>query len=103
MRLSIEHRHPLEGALAAYEEGLEMRRRLAGADPKNAGWQRDVSFTLTKLAEINSTAGRRDVALLFAEESLAIDERLAALDPSNAVWQNDVRVSRALVARLRSR
>jgi hypothetical protein len=36
----------LEAALAAYEEGLTVARRLAAADPQNAGWQRDLSFSL---------------------------------------------------------
>jgi hypothetical protein len=31
------------GALQAYGESLEIRRRLAAADPGNAGWARDVS------------------------------------------------------------
>ena len=30
----------LAGALAAYRESLQARRRLAEADPSNAGWQR---------------------------------------------------------------
>ncbi len=36
------------GALAAYEESLAIRRKLAAADAGNAGWQRDVSVSLDK-------------------------------------------------------
>ena len=31
--------------LAAYRESLQVRRRLAEADPSNAGWQRDLSVS----------------------------------------------------------
>jgi hypothetical protein len=58
-------------------------RRLAEADPSNAGWQRDLSFSLTRLAEFHEQRHDRTAALPYAEESLRIDERLAALDPSN--------------------
>ena len=78
-----------------------MRRRLAAADPSNAGWQRDLSLSLTLMAEVHEKKGERIEALRLAQESLTIDERLAALDPSNAMWQKDVVISRRLVARLR--
>ena len=91
----------LAGAQAAYGKTLEVRRRLAEADPSNAGWQRDLSLSLTRLARVHERRGERAEALRFAEESLTIDEHLAALDRSNAIWQRDVAVSRALVTRLR--
>ncbi len=91
----------LAGALAAYRESLAVRRRLAEADPSNAGWQRDLSFSLTRLAEIHEQMGDRTAALPYAEESLSIDERLATLDRSNVTWQRDLAASRSLVARLR--
>jgi tetratricopeptide (TPR) repeat protein len=91
----------LGGALAAYRESLEVSRRLAQADASNAGWQRDLSFSLTRMAEFHEQRGDRAEAMRFAEESLVINERLAALDRTNATWQQDVKVSRALVARLR--
>ena len=85
----------------AYMESLALRRRLAEADPSNAGWQRDLSVTLTRLAQLHEQQGDRAGALPLAEESLSICERLAALDQSNVTWQNDLAFSRALVARLR--
>ena len=91
----------LAGALASYRESLAVMRRLAEADPSNAGWQRDLSFSLTRLAETYEQQGNRPAALALANEGLAIDERLAALDPTNVGWQNDVAVSRSLVDRLR--
>jgi hypothetical protein len=91
----------LAGAQAAFRESLVVRRRLAEADPSNAGWQRDLSFVLTNLAEFYDQHGPRTEALPLAEESLSIDERLAALDPSNVTWQHDVAVSKTQVTRLR--
>ena len=85
-----------------YSDGRDIRVKLAQSDPSNAQWQRDLSYSLTKLSELAELSGRRDQALEYAEESLAIDERLAALDQSNVIWQKDVRVSRDMVARLRS-
>ena len=87
-------------ALAEYRESLEVRRRLAEADPSNAGWQRDLSYSLTVMAQWHEH-GDRAAALSYAEESLRIDERLASLDPTSVIWQRDVAVSRALVNRLR--
>jgi hypothetical protein len=89
------------GAKESWERCLGVRRRLAVSDPSNTGWQRDLSFSLTKMAQVNNQNGDRGQALRFAEESLNIDERLAALDPTNATWQKDVKISRALVAHLR--
>jgi len=87
-------------ALASYGQSLEVSRRLAEADPSNAGWQRDLSLSLTRIAQVHERNGNHSEALRLAEESLAIDERLAALDRSNVMWQKDVAVSRALVRRL---
>ena len=91
----------LAGALAAYRESLEVRRLLAEADPSNAGWQRDLSFGLARVALFHERQGDVRDTLLLAEESLTIDEHLAALDPSNVTWQEDVARIRALVTRLR--
>ena len=81
------------GALSAYEESLAVRRKLAAADPGNAGWQRDVSASLVKVGDVRLAAGDRAGALAAYEESLAIRRKLAASDPGNAGWQRDVSVS----------
>ena len=91
----------LAGAQAAFQRSLEIRRRLADTDPSNAGWQRDLSFSFTNIAQLHEQTGNRNEALRLAQESLEIDERLAALDPINATWRRDVEISRALVPRLR--
>ena len=77
-----------------------MSQRLAQADPSNAGWQRDVSYSLTLLAELYDETGKQAKALEFAQKSLAISERLALLDRSNATSKEYADLIRALVARL---
>ena len=48
----------LSGALQAYGESLTVRRRLGEADPSNAGWQRDLSYSLTVVAQIHKQQAR---------------------------------------------
>ncbi|MDG1208297.1 MAG: tetratricopeptide repeat protein, partial [Paracoccaceae bacterium] len=62
-------------------------------DPGNAGWARDVSFSLNNVGNIRVAAGDRDGALAAYEESLAIFRDLSARDPGNARWARDVSVS----------
>src|SRR5262249_11914846 len=81
------------GALSAYEESLVIRRRLAAADPGNAGWQRDVSTSLNLGADLRRAAGDRAGALAAYEEGLAIRRKLASSDPDNTEWQRDLSVS----------
>ena len=90
MRLAAGDR---AGALAAYEESLAIRRKLAASDPGNAGWQRDLSVSLNKVGDVRLAAGDRAGALSAYEESLAIRRKLAASDPGNAGWQRDLSVS----------
>jgi hypothetical protein len=73
--------------------GLAIMRKLAAADPGNAGWQRDVSVSLDNVGNVRRAAGDRAGALSAHEESLAIRRKLAAADPGNAGWQRDVSVS----------
>ena len=91
----------LAGVVRRTGNRWRLKRRLASSDPSNAGWQRDLSVILTRLAEYHEQQGEGAAALSLAQESLSIDERLFALDPTNVTWQNDVAVSRTLVARLR--
>ena len=76
-------------------------RKLAAADPGNAGWQRDVSVSLDKVGDVRLAAGDRAGALAAYEESLAIRRKLAAADPGNAGWQRDVSVSLSKVGDVR--
>ena len=90
-------------ALAAYEEGLEIRRRLAATDPGNTGWQRDVSVSLDRIGDLRLRAGETAAALAAYEEGLEIARTLAATDPGNTGWQRDVSVSLDRIGDLRLR
>ena len=78
------------GALAAFEESLGVRRKLAMADPGNAEWQGDLALTLDLVGNVRSIEGDRNAALQGHEESLAIRRKLAAVDPDNVRWQYEI-------------
>jgi hypothetical protein len=63
-----------------------IRAKLAATDPSNAQWQRDLSISLTALANTSAQRERHDEALDHALASLEIDERLVVLDPTNVSW-----------------
>ena len=67
--------------------------RLAKADPGNAGWQRDLSVSHTKIGDVLAAQGNLPAALEAYTASLAIADRLAKADPGNAGWQRDLSVS----------
>jgi hypothetical protein len=60
-------------ALAAYQDGLAIARKLAASDTGNAGWQTDLAFCLAKVSTV-SDPPRTRAALT---EALAIAETLA--------------------------
>ncbi len=72
--------------------------RLAKADPKNAGWQRDLSVSYNKVGGVLVAQGNLPEALKSYQGSLAIRDRLAKADPGNAGWQRDLSVSYAKLA-----
>ena len=83
----------LAAALDAYKASLAMPRRLAKADPGNAGWQRDLSRVAQQDRRRAARPGQSAAALEGYNASLAIAERLAKADPGNAGWQRDLSVS----------
>jgi tetratricopeptide (TPR) repeat protein len=83
----------LTAALAAYRASLEIRARLAAADPGNALWQRDLSVSHDRIGDVLSAQGDLTAALAAYRASLEIRARLAAADPGNAGWQRDLWVS----------
>ena len=93
----------LPAAARLFGECNKILERLAASDPDNAGWQRDLSYSCTVIAEVFMKQERWSEALPLLERSLEIDERLAISDPSNVTWQNDARVSRRLVAQVRAK
>jgi hypothetical protein len=80
----------LSEARAAYQAGLDIRVRLAAADPANTQWQRDLSVSHERLGEVAAAAGELARARAAYQASLDIAVRLAAADPANAQWQSDL-------------
>ena len=83
----------LAGALASYGKSLEVRRRLAEADPSNAGWQRDLSVSQERIGNVQRAQGDLAGARASYGKSLEVTRRLAEADPSNAGWQRGLSVS----------
>ena len=79
-------RHPLsevgrrEDALAPAEEAVQIRRRLAQANP--AAYEPDLARSLNNLGTCYSEVGRREDALAPAEEAAQIYRRLAQANPA---------------------
>lgn len=91
------------GALAAYEEALAIRRRLAAsstparadasAGTSKEDWERGVSVSLGKICDVKRDGGDRPGALSACEEELAIARRLANTDQGNTDWQRDIAIA----------
>jgi hypothetical protein len=80
----------LADALASYRSSLAIRERLAKADPGNAGWQRDVAVSHSKLATIHRREGNVANALAALRAGRAIAAALVARAPDHAQWKNDL-------------
>ncbi|OYQ22359.1 hypothetical protein [Elstera cyanobacteriorum] len=67
-------------AVALYQEGLAIRRKLVAQEPGSTAFQRDLSISLNKIGD---TLGRSDPvqALALYQEGLAIHRKLAAQEP----------------------
>ena len=81
------------GNLAAYEECLAIRRRLAKVDPRNTQWQHDQAFILDQIGNEYRNAGMKRQAIEAYEGSLAVWHHLANIDPQNPQRQLDVAIS----------
>jgi tetratricopeptide (TPR) repeat protein len=74
----------LPEALRSYRDSLAIRDRLAKADPSNAGWQRDLSISLGRVAEILLKLGQKVEARTLAERALAQRRSAIALMPDDS-------------------
>ncbi|MBI5424986.1 MAG: toll/interleukin-1 receptor domain-containing protein [Opitutae bacterium] len=93
-------------ALEYYEQSLAVLERLAEANPQSAQAQRDVSVSLSKLADYlarRGQAGDGEKALGYYERELAICERLAEANAQSAEAQRDLKVSLERLAGLEGR
>jgi tetratricopeptide (TPR) repeat protein len=88
----------LEEPLKLFRNSLEIRERLAKADPGDTHRQRGLSMSYKKVGAVLAEQGNLAEARAFFRDSLAIAERLANAEPSSkAQW--DVVASHWLLAR----
>ncbi len=83
----------LEGALQAYQDGLEIARQLEQQAPRNAAVQRDLSVSFSRIGNVQLARGDLDGALQAYQHSHAILVELAAQNPGNAQRQRDLWVA----------
>jgi tetratricopeptide (TPR) repeat protein len=76
-----------------YEQALDIRSRLARAEPDRADHQRDLSVSLNKLADLHLALGDGPEARRLYEQALDIRSRLARAEPDRADHQRDLSVS----------
>ncbi len=80
-----------DGALAALEESLAIRRKLPQTDLTK--YQIDVAENLETIGDLKLAAGDKDGALTFYEEMLSLDRTMVANDEANAQWQRNMSIS----------
>jgi len=87
-----KQRGDLAGALKSYQDGLAIADPLAKSDPRNAGWQHNLSVSFSRIGNAQVAQGDLADTLTSYNDGLAIAEHLAKSDPGNAVWQRDLSV-----------
>jgi hypothetical protein len=92
----------LAAARAAHQASLDIRVRLAAADPANTSWQRDLSVSHNRLGDVAAAAGDLAAARDHYQAGLDIAARLAAADPANTQWQRDLAFVRNRIADLKA-
>jgi tetratricopeptide (TPR) repeat protein len=80
-------------AVQRYRRLVDTFTRLARAEPGRADYQRDLSVSYNKLADLNAALGQGEQALTLYQQSLDIAERLARAEPGRADYQRDLSVS----------
>jgi tetratricopeptide (TPR) repeat protein len=80
-------------ALAAYQDNLAIRLRLAERDPDNVEVQRSLAINFDKVGDVLVALGKDADALAAYQNGLAPRQKLAASRPGNAEWQRDLSVS----------
>ncbi|HZP48196.1 MAG TPA: protein kinase [Vicinamibacterales bacterium] len=80
-----------DGALRNYERALDLRRRLAAADPGNAGYQHSVAGVLVRMGPIFQVRGDPRTAAERTREAMALMDRLAERAPTADVRRDAFR------------
>ena len=81
---------------------MDIRERLAEADPSNAGWQRDLSVSHEKIGDVLDADGDIDSAIDAYEKSLVIAQSLTDRFPDHAQFQSDLAITKRRLDELRA-
>ena len=95
-------RGALEQAREAYAVALSLAREQVRKEPDNTQWQRDLSVSYNKVADILRRSDPT-AALANYQASLKIVQGLARREPDNTEWQRDLSVSYEKVADIQGR
>jgi eukaryotic-like serine/threonine-protein kinase len=80
----------LPAALASVRTTLAASDRLAKADPANAGWQRDLAMSHSRVATVLAAWGERGKALEILQAGRAMIARLTEPSPDNAMLSKNL-------------
>ncbi len=83
----------LDAATQSFGRGRALAKALAGRDPANTQWQRDLSVSHDKIGNVLVAQGDGPGALAAYRKALKIAEALAGRDPANTEWQRDLSIS----------
>jgi tetratricopeptide (TPR) repeat protein len=87
-------------ALDYYQKCMQIRQRLAEADPKNAQAQRDLCVSFNSLGGVAMILGQARDALDYYQKSRQIAQHRAEEDPKNVQAQEDLFISYFNLGRL---
>jgi tetratricopeptide (TPR) repeat protein len=76
-------------AQAAFGEYLAISRRLAEADPSNAGWQRGLAVALVRISRLENDPSEHLQKITRLREALTIFDGLVEVSPENVGWRRD--------------
>ena len=81
-----------QAGLAAYAQGLDIRRQVAAVDPANTDVQRDIAVSLERIGDVRRSAADPIAALAAYNESLDIRHRIAEVEPACRQCQRDLSI-----------
>ncbi|MBK6888255.1 MAG: hypothetical protein IPH03_18630 [Tetrasphaera sp.] len=87
------HRRRPDTARRFYTDSLTIRKVLADRELGNTSYQRDLSISYDRLADLALTEGDPDTARRFYTDSLTIAQALADREPGNTSYQRDLSIS----------
>ena len=80
-------------ALEAFSNSLNIRTRLAEAEPQRADYQRDLSVSFNRIGKHHKSLGQHDAARDALHQDLRITRGLAESSPERADFQVDLAIS----------